>query len=80
MPYKFGVNPLNTPVRLLCAELLMLKLLPNTVEVTFIVPVAKVVVGCVTDNEGAAGVAGGAFTTTLLADDPQPALLMATRV
>ena len=80
MLYCPEANPLNTPVRLVKPELPILKLFPNTVEVTFIVPVATVAVGWVTDKVGAAGVAGGAFNTTLLADDTQPALLMATRL
>ena len=79
MPYRFGVNPLNTPVRLVKAEPLMLKLLPNTVEVTFIVPVPTVVVGWVTFKVGAEGVAGCTFTTTLLADDEQPSALMGVK-
>ncbi len=80
MVYQPDANPLNTPVRLVKPELLMLKLLPNTVEVTFIVPVTTVAVGWVTDKVGAAGVAGCAFTTTLLAVDMQPPELMATRL
>ena len=42
-----------------------------------IVPVATAQVGCVTVAVGAAGVAGCAFTVTLVTADTQPALLLA---
>jgi hypothetical protein len=46
-----------------------------------IVPVATVHVGCaVTEAVGAAGVAGCAFTVTLVTEDIQPLLFLAVRL
>jgi hypothetical protein len=58
----------------------MLKVNPVVEEVTVIVPVATVQVGCVTEIAGATGVGGCAFTVTMVAADTQPAELLAVRL
>ena len=58
----------------------ILKVNPVVEEVTVIVPVATVQVGCVTDAVGAAGVAGCAFTITLVGAEIHPAAFLAVRL
>ena len=58
----------------------MLKVNPVVEEVTVIVPVATLQIGCVTDAVGAAGVAGCALTVTLVAVEIHPAAFLAVRL
>ena len=50
----------------------MLNVSPVNDDVTVMVPVATVQVGCVTETNGAVGVDGWAFTVKLVASDTQP--------
>ena len=58
----------------------MLKVNPAVADVTVIVPVAVVHVGCVTVAVGADGVAGCAFTITLVGAEVQPAAFLAVKL
>ena len=75
--YEPGVTPANTPVEFVYVVPSMLNVSPVTDEVTVIVPVATVHVGCVTLAVGADGDAGCALTVTLVADDTHPLLFLA---
>ena len=58
----------------------MLKVNPAVGDVTVIVPVATKHVGCVTVAVGADGVAGCAFTVTLVGAEVQPAAFLAVKL
>jgi hypothetical protein len=55
----------------------MLKFNPAIAEVTVIIPVASVHVGCVTVTVGAAGVGGCAFIVATVAEETHPAAFLA---
>ena len=76
---------MKTPVVLLkttveSSRLLSLNLNPVVLEVTVTVPVATVHVGCVKLAVGVAGPAGGAFITTVVPADIQPAAFLARMI
>ena len=55
----------------------MLNVSPVNDDVTVMVPVATVQVGCVTEIDGAVGVAGCAFTVAAVTSDVHPELFLA---
>ena len=71
-----GATDVNTPPDEYVVPSI-LKVNPVVEEVTVIVPVPMLQVGCVTDAVGAAGVASCAFTVTLVAAEIHPAAFLA---
>ena len=59
---------------------MILKVKPAVAELTDIVPVAVVQVGCVTLAAGKPGVAGCAFTVTLAGEEVHPAAFRAVKL
>ena len=82
--YVPDATPVNIPVVLVYVVPLILYDNPDKtdvcVEVTVIVPVVTLQVGCVTVTFGAAGAEGIAFTVTLLAAEIQPDAFFAVKL